>query len=66
MEYATLMQILQWIATGALKLKNADGTDAAWIPVFASALSENRPLTSDEMNSILAFVDQTVQNALNS
>lgn len=66
MEAAVILQILQWIETGALKLKNADGTDAQWVPVFVGALTGNRALTTDEMNSILAVVDASVQNALNS
>jgi hypothetical protein len=66
MEAAFILQILQWLATGALKLKEADGTDAQWVPVFVGALTENRPLTQTEMDSILAVVDASVQAALAS
>lgn len=59
-------QLLQWAATGLLKLKEADGTDAQWAPVFKQALTENRPLNDDEWNSIQALVDAAVQNALNA
>lgn len=59
-------QLLQWAATGLLKWKEADGTDAQWAPVFKQALAENRPLNDDEWASIQAFVDATVQKALNA
>ena len=59
-------QIIQWAATGLLKLKEADGTDAQWAPVFKQALAEDRPLNDDEWSSILALVDTAVQNALNA
>lgn len=57
-------QIIQWAATGLLKWKEADGTDAQWAPVFRQALTENRPLNGDEWTSILTLVDTAVQNAL--
>lgn len=59
-------QLIQWAATGLLKLKEADGTDAQWAPVFRQALTENRPLNSDEWDSIKALVDTAVQNALDA
>ena len=66
MDIIQLEQILQWIATGVLKLKNADGTDATWKPVFVGALSENRALNADEWAAILAAVDTSVQGALDA
>lgn len=59
-------QLLQWAATGLLKFKEADGTDAQWAPVFRQALTENRPLNDDEWASIQTLVDTAVQNALNA
>jgi hypothetical protein len=66
MDIIQIEQILQWIATGVLKLKNADGTDAAWKGTFVNALAANRPLTADEWAGILAVVDASVQGALNA
>ncbi len=59
-------QLLQWAATGLLKIKEADGTDAQWAPVFKQALTENRPLNDTEWASIESLVDTAVNNALNA
>jgi hypothetical protein len=61
---AQIEQIIQWAATGLLKLKEADGTDAQWAPVFKQALTENRPMNDDEWASITTLVDTAVANAL--
>lgn len=63
---AQIEQLLQWAATGLLKFKEADGTDAQWAPVFRQALTENRPLSADEWAPIEALVDATVQAALDA
>jgi hypothetical protein len=63
---AQIEQLLQWAATGLLKIKEADGTDAVWAPVFRQALTESRPLTADEWAPIEALVDATVQAALDA
>ncbi len=59
-------QLLQWAATGLLKIKEADGTDAQWAPVFKQALTESRPLNDTEWASIESLVDTAVNNALNA
>ena len=59
-------QLFQWVATGLLKWKQSDGTDAPFVPVFKQVLVENRPLSTDEWAPIEAVVDQATQNALNA
>jgi hypothetical protein len=66
MPYAQILQLLQWVATGVLKVKNADGTDAQWVGTFTGALAENRPLNESEWAGILGVVDASVTSALNS
>lgn len=59
-------QLIQWAATGLLKWKQSDGTDAPFVPVFRAALAENRPLTAAEWAPIEAIVDAATQAALNA
>jgi hypothetical protein len=63
---AQIEQIIQWAATGLLKIKEADGTDAQWAPVFRQALTEGRALNDSEWSSITTLVDTAVQNALDA
>lgn len=59
-------QLIQWAATGLLKWKQSDGTDAPFVAVFKQALTENRPLTAEEWAPIEAVVDAATQAALNA
>lgn len=60
-----IMQLFQWAATGLLKFKENDGTDAAFVPILQGALTENRPLNDTEWAPIVSLVD-TASAALQS
>jgi hypothetical protein len=69
MDPALILQIEQlfaWVASGLLKWKQSDGTDAPWVAVFKSRLAANEPLSADEIDGIRAVVDAATQGVLNA